>query len=67
MKPTLNNDALPITGAINEILIKYASALSEIVRLREELVEARNHEYAGELKAARDEIVRLQVMSYSRI
>ena len=60
MKPTLNNDALPITGAINEILIKYASALSEIVRLREELVEARNHEYAGELKAAHDEIARLR-------
>ena len=34
MKPTLNNDALPITGAINEILIKYASALSEIQRLQ---------------------------------
>ena len=40
---------------------------AENARLREELVEARNHEYAAELKAARDEIARLQVLSYSRI
>jgi hypothetical protein len=32
--PTLNNDALPISAAINEILIKYASALAEIERLK---------------------------------
>jgi hypothetical protein len=67
MKPTLNNDALPITDEINGILINYCSALAEITRLnddnarlREELVEARNHEYDGELKAAHDEIARLR-------
>ena len=33
MKPTLNNDALPISDEINGILIKYGSALAEITRL----------------------------------
>ena len=48
MKPTLNNDALPISSEINGILIKYCSALAEITklnndnaRLREEIARLR--------------------------
>ena len=49
MKPTLNNDALPISDEINGILIKYCSALAEITRL--------NNDNAR----LREEIARLQV------
>jgi hypothetical protein len=38
---TLNRDALPISASVNDILIKYTSALAEIQRLLAE-VERRN-------------------------
>lgn len=40
--------------------VAHARAKAEVARLREELEDARNHEYAGELKAAHDEAARLR-------
>lgn len=39
-QPTLNDDSLPISDAINEIVIKYCAALREIERLKAELAKA---------------------------
>ena len=45
---------------LDKIEAELKSTMAENARLREELVEARNHEYAGELKAAHDETYALR-------
>ena len=53
MKPTLNNDALPISSEINGILIKYCSALAEITRLNDD--NARLREEIARLREIREQ------------
>ena len=58
MKPTLNNDALPISSEINGILIKYCSALAEITKLNND--NARLREEIARLREALNQIARLR-------
>ena len=55
MKPTLNNDMLPISDEINGILIKYCSALAEITKLNND--NARLREENARLREAAQAVV----------